>query len=167
MSIQSERVKKWRKNTKRKIFQAFGSQCGGCGYHRCLEALEFHHLDPSEKETYWGKISGHIRSWDYISKEMEKCVMLCSVCHKEVHAKFRCLSNDIQRFDQSLIEDDMQDLNVIIPQKLNKVVKNRYRNVDLVELMSKYNNYEQIGDMFGVTGAAIKRRIQYIQTGKY
>ena len=74
MSINSERVMRWRKNAKRKIIEAFGGSCAICNYNKCQEAMEFHHLDPALKETQWGKISGSIRGWETISNEMKKCV---------------------------------------------------------------------------------------------
>ena len=27
-----------------------GGRCQVCGYDRCIEALEFHHLDPTQKD---------------------------------------------------------------------------------------------------------------------
>ena len=60
MSIRSDNVRRWRKNTKRKLVEAFGGSCAICKYNKCLEVMEFHHLDPSQKETSWGRISGSI-----------------------------------------------------------------------------------------------------------
>ena len=62
-----------------------GGQCFICGYNRCLAALEFHHIDPTEKEFSIAQ-KGHTRSWERIKKELEKCVLLCANCHREVHA---------------------------------------------------------------------------------
>ena len=47
--------------------------------------LEFHHTDPSEKEN---TVSNMVRcsSWDTLMLEVAKCVVLCSNCHKKVHA---------------------------------------------------------------------------------
>lgn len=60
-----------------------GGQCEVCGYNRSLKALCFHHRDPSTKSF---TISGnHGRRWDIVVKELEKCAMLCSNCHAEVH----------------------------------------------------------------------------------
>jgi len=36
----------WRRDVKECLIRAFGSKCGICGYDRCNEALEFHHLTP-------------------------------------------------------------------------------------------------------------------------
>ncbi|QDP60454.1 MAG: hypothetical protein GOVbin1096_82 [Prokaryotic dsDNA virus sp.] len=66
------------------IRQLAGSQCTLCGYDRCTDALELHHRDPTKKEF---RVSG---MWSFskerIKKEVEKCVLLCSNCHREVHA---------------------------------------------------------------------------------
>ena len=46
--------------------------------------LEFHHLDPAEKDYTLSKIAG--KSMRFILKEAAKCIVLCSNCHKKVHA---------------------------------------------------------------------------------
>lgn len=56
--------------------------CKICGYNKCLEALEFHHIDSKQKD---GNIS-RIRNVDKLNKEIDKCVLLCSNCHREFHA---------------------------------------------------------------------------------
>lgn len=58
------------------------SGCSRCGYNICDAALEFHHLDPAEKDS---AISSLHKTEDII-KEAEKCVLLCSNCHRELHA---------------------------------------------------------------------------------
>lgn len=60
-----------------------GASCKICGYKRYYGALEFHHKDPSEKEMVWSELRK--RSWDKIKIELDKCELLCSNCHKEVH----------------------------------------------------------------------------------
>jgi hypothetical protein len=62
-----------------------GGKCERCGYNRCNAALEFHHRDPSKKDpTFQG-----IRYWglEKARKELDKCVLLCSNCHREEHCK--------------------------------------------------------------------------------
>jgi len=62
-----------------------GGKCAICGYDRCLEALEFHHLD-SEGKDFGISDKGYTRSWKKVKEELDKCVMLCANCHREVHA---------------------------------------------------------------------------------
>ena len=75
-------VNRRRIGLKEKAIKYKGSECRKCGYNRCLTALEFHHLDPKAKDF---QISGaHSRSWAAIKKELDKCVMLCANCHREL-----------------------------------------------------------------------------------
>ena len=97
----SEGVKRWRKSTKSRIVEAFGGKCGVCGYSKCQEALELHHLDPEKKRFSLGSIRANPRNWDYIVSEIRKCVMLCSNCHRELHNDLIELDDNIVKFDEN------------------------------------------------------------------
>jgi hypothetical protein len=56
-----------------------------CGYDRNFAALEFHHLDPSTKAFNLDLRSLSNRAWERIVQESEKCELVCSNCHKEIH----------------------------------------------------------------------------------
>ena len=60
-----------------------GGKCSRCGYDKFYGALEFHHKEPKEKDLDWKKL--RLRSWDAITKELDKCVCVCANCHREVH----------------------------------------------------------------------------------
>ena len=62
-----------------------GGKCMICGYDRCLEALDFHHIDPKKKD-FGSSEKGMTRSWEKIKNEVDKCVLICANCHREVHA---------------------------------------------------------------------------------
>jgi len=62
-----------------------GGCCQACGYDRCIEALEFHHLDPLLKD-FGISYKGYARSWERVRLEADKCVLLCANCHREFHA---------------------------------------------------------------------------------
>lgn len=79
----SESVINWRKRTKIKLVEYKGGKCECCGYSKCIEALEFHHLDPSKKDF---QISGTSKSFEALKKEADKCVLVCANCHREIHA---------------------------------------------------------------------------------
>lgn len=80
----SEAVSRRRKKVKLQAIEYKGGSCKKCGYDRCQAAIEFHHKDPTEKDFAIGS-KGITRSWEKIKKELDKCVMLCSNCHKEEH----------------------------------------------------------------------------------
>jgi hypothetical protein len=84
MSVSGKaRVVEFRRRRKEQAVEYMGGKCANCGYSRCVQALEFHHINPSEKDF---TISGKTVSTEVLKQELDKCVMLCSNCHKEVHA---------------------------------------------------------------------------------
>lgn len=74
-----------RRSMKLQAIKLLGGKCSICGYNRCVEALEFHHINPSVKEFKLG--SGNTMSWKDYKKEAVKCILVCSNCHKEIHSK--------------------------------------------------------------------------------
>jgi predicted HNH restriction endonuclease len=56
-----------------------------CGYGHCPEALDFHHRDPKQK-SFGLSVRGLTRSWEKIQKELDKCILVCANCHREIHA---------------------------------------------------------------------------------
>ncbi len=78
-------VVKRRKKVREMAIAYKGGVCSICGYDRCMGALEFHHPDPSQKD-FSISMDGLTRSWDRVKKEIEKCVLICANCHREIHA---------------------------------------------------------------------------------
>ncbi len=78
-------VKKHRKKIKDAIMEYLGGKCKACGYDKCIQALDFHHLDPSKKTLQMAS-GGLSRAWDVIRKELDHCILLCANCHREIHA---------------------------------------------------------------------------------
>lgn len=83
-------VDKRRRVLKLKAIEYKGGKCQGegCGYSKCVDALEFHHLDPKEKDFSISN-TGVTRSWDKIKIEIDKCLLLCANCHREAHFNLR------------------------------------------------------------------------------
>lgn len=73
-----------RRNMKIKAIELLGGKCILCGYSKCIDALEFHHTNPKEKEFKLG--SGNTISWKEYKEEALKCILVCSNCHKEIHS---------------------------------------------------------------------------------
>lgn len=79
------RAKTRRKQQKEKIIEYLGGKCKVCGYNKCRQALDVHHLDKSKKLF---NISTKLyNSIDFLKKEADKCVLLCNRCHQELHAE--------------------------------------------------------------------------------
>ena len=78
-------VAKRRKSLKAQALDYKGGKCAICGYDKCSSALEFHHIDPKQKDFGIGE-KGYTRSWEKVKHELDKCILICSNCHHEVHA---------------------------------------------------------------------------------
>jgi hypothetical protein len=83
-------VAKRRKKIKDMAIQYKGGKCILCGYNKCEDALQFHHLDSSKKEFGVAQ-SGLTRSWERVKNEIEKCILVCANCHREIHSGIRSL----------------------------------------------------------------------------
>lgn len=77
------RDKSYYKRIKEELIQYKGGKCQICGYNKCISALEFHHLDPTQKDF---TISGGTKSFKTLKPEVDKCILVCSNCHREIHA---------------------------------------------------------------------------------
>ena len=83
-------VRKRRKKVRLMAVQYKGGRCSRCGYDKCVEALEFHHLDSSRKDFGISE-KGYTRSWERVRAELEKCILVCANCHRELHASSQLL----------------------------------------------------------------------------
>lgn len=71
-----------------------GGKCQICGYDKCLDALDFHHIDPSQKD--WSIKSSLMRKSLILGKlkpELDKCALVCCRCHREIHAGILTFEN--------------------------------------------------------------------------
>ena len=104
-----QHVKEWRHNTKQKLIEALGSCCQICKYNKSNSALEFHHIDPNEKDFTFAKYMGScVKPWKKLAEEASKCILLCANCHREVHDNTTALPDVFQKFDESLIVSHKQ-----------------------------------------------------------
>jgi hypothetical protein len=87
-SCKNEKISEHRRQLKLKAVEYKGGKCTMCGYAKCVAALEFHHLDPTQKDFSISN-TGSIRSFDKMKLELDKCVLVCSNCHREEHDKLR------------------------------------------------------------------------------
>ncbi len=83
-------VSKRRNKLKDMAIEYKGGKCSLCGYKRYNGALEFHHIGSSGKDFGVSK-DGLTRSWERVKKEIDKCILVCANCHRELHGNIRSL----------------------------------------------------------------------------
>lgn len=91
MKCDSDRASKLGRSLKQRMVEFAGGECLICSYDGYIGALEFHHIKPSTKSFEIN--SRTTQPWELILLEIEKCVLLCSNCHKEVHAGVALLTD--------------------------------------------------------------------------
>lgn len=87
-----------RRAIKKMLIDYKGGKCERCGYDKCMRALEFHHLNPNEKD--FGLSRCLTKSILALKAEVDKCILLCSNCHAEEHQRlyeegYRQFNSDI------------------------------------------------------------------------
>jgi hypothetical protein len=104
MSETSNRVKIWRERTKKRIVEAFGGKCGICGYNKCQDAMDLHHIIPEEKDFSFGQVRANPKNWFILVKELRKCCLLCANCHREVHQGMTLIPENISKFNEAFTD---------------------------------------------------------------
>ena len=75
--------KERQRKTKKLAIDYKGGECIKCGYKKCIAALEFHHIDPTTKDKDYFNSRGGLN--EELKSELDKCILLCSNCHREEH----------------------------------------------------------------------------------
>ena len=160
-----------RRWVERKIeaMKLFDSKCCKCGYCKNYAALEFHHLDPKEKDFVWTKLRE--LSWVKITEELKKCVLLCANCHREEHWPDAIFENYKEIEVKTFLNNEMKPTGSC-PQCGDDVYRTKYCSVKcsstskrkvkrpskkkLQKLMSE-NPMVKIASMYGVSDQAVRK----------
>jgi len=80
-------IKRWQ-DRKIQAIEYLGGKCIDCDKSHPeypFVIFDFHHLNLYEKDYDWNKL--RLKSWDKIKTELDKCILLCSNCHRIRHFK--------------------------------------------------------------------------------
>jgi len=183
MSRQSEAVKRYRKKLKNKIVESMGGGCCICGYNKSHRALDLHHINPEDKEFSLSSVMAHPIKWEKVVPELRKCVLLCSLCHAELHDGLIELPINICGFNEAfskgcfVVDKDIcpvcggdKDIyNITCSRKCAnlKIGSVKWGNIDLEKLIEAGLSYKIIGDIFGVSDQAVVKRIKSVKNDSY
>lgn len=96
---------------KRQCVQYLGGKCIVCNYNKNIQALIFHHIN--EEDKLFDLSGAHARSWENIQKELDKCQLLCSNCHHELHEQ-RSKEKRQNKFIEVINSKDQQRIDSLI-----------------------------------------------------
>lgn len=166
---------------KLELIKLKGGKCERCGYDKNIAALEFHHLDPSTKSFQLDSRHLSNTTREKILEELDKCILVCSNCHRELHNPHF----DNENIDNLLTEMEAKHVSVFSkPRSKRKLVckhcgkefdyvtgklycSKECRDADInkkypsyVEIVEKYNevkSWEKVAKHFGITKKIIQR----------
>ncbi len=85
MNAHSLKVVNDRIRMKQKLMEYKGGKCQICGYDKPFPTVyHFHHRDPKSKKF---SINASTKGYEKLIAEADKCDLLCSNCHNELHDK--------------------------------------------------------------------------------
>lgn len=176
---QGEIVSEHMRKRKETLIRVMGGKCALCGYNKCNSALEFHHINPSEKNYQLS--SGSTRSLNRDFVEARKCILLCSNCHREVHNGLYDSSMLKSSFIEELAEierrknDERKTIkiyyckecgsrlggktkNMLCPSCFHKTKRKCvHPNRDELKSLIRKDSFTKIGNMFGVNVNSVKK----------
>lgn len=63
-----------------------GCKCNRCGWSGDLSGFDFHHIDGKDFNLGAAKMAN--TKWSEIKKELDKCELLCALCHRIEHSDY-------------------------------------------------------------------------------
>jgi DNA-binding protein Fis len=174
-------VSRKRKKLKKDLVEYKGGKCERCGYNKCVAAMDFHHKDPSQKDFALSK-NGHTRSWVSLKQEADKCELVCSNCHREIHEELNGYKDKRKDIKKQTYKNTSKNSYISRTKNIKKhnlclmcniATYNEYycsdkccklakRKVDrptkeqLIEIL-KDNNWTKTAKMFGVSDIAVRK----------
>ena len=77
-----------RYRVKEKSVQYLGDVCNRCGWSGHISGFDFHHKDPNQKEFQPSAMNLANRKWEIVKSELDKCELLCALCHRKEHSNY-------------------------------------------------------------------------------
>lgn len=167
----------YRVRRKERIVYVMGDKCAICGYNKCIDALDLHHINPEAKEF---SISARPDiSWERTIAELPKCVLLCANCHRELHSGL-IKQELITSFNQQLADEITQEIQNFKTKTIHycmdcgikisdtatrctscaiihsRIVQDRPCGYELACLVAEYG-FVNVGKKYGVSDNAVRK----------
>ena len=90
----TQRRKKLRRRLKEMLCAERNHRCQRCLLVYESHVLDFHHREPAEKSFELSVHNLTDKSWRSVLHEVEKCLMVCANCHRQIHKDEHTNDND-------------------------------------------------------------------------
>lgn len=77
-----------RYRVKKMAVDYLGGKCKKCGWSGDISGYDFHHIG-SDKDYQLSGLNLANRSWIEVKKELDKCDLLCALCHRLEHSNYK------------------------------------------------------------------------------
>lgn len=166
MTKESEYKFRFKRRKKEEAIKAFGGKCQLCGYNKCMGAMDFHHImgekkvDPSFAIIQW--------KWDRVKEELDKCILLCSNCHREIHYN-QTLSHELLKLKRPWFQkecplckqkfDSKNPEQIYCSSPCQRISQRKTQHPSKEELkaLMETTSWVQLGKMFGVSDNAVRK----------
>ena len=98
-----------RSQSKKIITRAMGGKCCICGYNKCIQALEFHHVNPHEKDFHFNKMKIFLNEelWRISSKLKESRTNELIKESVEIDQKIQKIQDNIKNLKIETIDEEL------------------------------------------------------------
>jgi hypothetical protein len=152
----------YRNKTKQKAVEYKGGRCSVCGYDRYIGSLQFHHVYPEDKNFIISNLS--FNKFDSLVDELDKCILVCSNCHGEIHAG---LVNAIKIFNEQ--KDTLPKyIKEVKPVKSYQPIEKPTKRPDkeTLEKLVWEMSCVKIGEVFGVSDNTVNKWCKFYDIKK-
>ena len=181
--MSSQATSDYRKRRKLNLIKVCGNKCNICGYNKTASALEFHHIDPAQKE-YGIASQGTCHNIEKDLEEVKKCILVCANCHREIHDGNYSMEQlfDYQQFNNDIAQQLIQERDNVLFGKqrfcsccnkpityysksglceqcskaTRRIVKDRPNRNELKTLI-RNNSFAELSRQFGVSDNSIRK----------
>jgi len=155
----------YRKKTKQQALDYKGSKCSVCGYDKCMGAMHFHHVYPDDKK--FTIASYMFNKFDSLVEELEKCILVCSNCHSEIHAGlidaieiYEKQQKIFTKYTTPIKEEKIKQIKQPIERPTKRPAK------EILEKLVWETSCVKIGEMYGVSDNAVNKWCKFYEIKK-
>lgn len=147
---------------KQKAIEYKGGSCQVCGLVDAPCVYDFHHIDPSKKDFSISHYKAY--SFNLIKDELDKCILLCSNCHRKEHWNKDNVVWNLKTPDKKIFF--CIECNKKVTGKHTKrcmacvkyITKISWPDKDSLSDLIKIHSMVAIGKMLGVSDNAVRKR---------